>query len=220
MEQEKVKKNSKHFNNNIAHVQYAIKQSKMENSDSKAAETAKHIAGKLNMFKVTKNVASQIKTLSTALASKPVVSNKNNNKVTHPNSFIELSEKSNHPKSFKLLNKKKDSNFRFLEGKRSMKSRKGSIGDQIKAGAHKGWEKAKAEGKTNEAKVTAKKRIIDADASARFAEVAKDHLHNLAQAMSFLEVRENPNKALADSKGLDAQLKKINAMPALVAIIL
>merc|ERR1712054_693105 len=72
--------------------------------------------------------------------------------------------------------------------------------------------KAKAEGKTNEAKVTAKKRIIDADASARFAEVAKDHLHNLAQAMSFLEVRENPNKALADSKGLDAQLKKINAM--------
>ena len=147
MEQEKVKKNSKHFNNNIAHVQYAIKQSKMENSDSKAAETAKHIAGKLNMFKVTKNVASQIKTLSTALASKSVVSNKNNNKVTHPNSFIELSEKSNHPKSFKLLNKKKDSNFRFLEGKRSMKSRKGSIGDQIKAGAHKGWEKAKAEGK-------------------------------------------------------------------------
>jgi hypothetical protein len=72
--------------------------------------------------------------------------------------------------------------------------------------------KAKAEGKTNEAKVTAKKRIINADASARFAEVAKDHLHNLAQATSFLEVRENPNKALADSEGLDAQLKKINAM--------
>ena len=30
-----------------------------------------------------------------------------------------------------------------------MKSRKGSIGDQIKAGAHKGWEKAKAEAKRN-----------------------------------------------------------------------
>ena len=83
---------------------------------------------------------SKVLAVSYVVPSKSVVSNKNNNKVTHPNSFIELSEKSNHPKSFKLLNKKKDSNFRFLEGKRSMKSRKGSIGDQIKAGAHKGWE--------------------------------------------------------------------------------
>ncbi len=139
MEVEKTKKASKHFNNNVARVQYAIGKSKEETSDKKAASTANNIAGHLNVFKVSKNVASQIKTLSTALASKNAVENKARSK-----SFLEISESSENS-GLNLLTKK--NNLRFLKSRESMKNRKASIGDQIKAGTKKGITKLKEKGK-------------------------------------------------------------------------
>jgi len=134
MQQEKAAKSSKRFNKNVAHLQYAIVQSKEQNSDTKAASEVKKAAGDSKVYKATKTVASQIKTLSTALASKNGL-----------NSFVELQE----GQAGKLSkNSLRSRNLQFLESKRSMRLRKASLGDKIKSGVKKGVEHAKKKAKT------------------------------------------------------------------------
>lgn len=179
MEVEKAKKASKHFNNNVARVQYAIGRSKEESSDRKAASTANTLAGHLNVFKVAKSVASQIKTLSTALASKNTVENKVQSK-----SFLQISSEDTKTGGLNLL--KKRNNLRFLESRESMKNRKASIGDRIKSGAKKGITKLKETGEKELNKLWTKAKC-ELALKAPFGlekELAKKHCPNLKNKVS------------------------------------
>ena len=113
MQQEKAAKSSKHFNKNVAHLQHVIVHSKEQNSDKKAASEVKKAAGNSQVYKTTKNVASQIKTLSAALTSKNAL-----------NSFVELQE----GQAGKLrTNSLRSRNTQFLKSKQSMRLRKASL---------------------------------------------------------------------------------------------
>ena len=72
--------------------------------------------------------------------------------------------------------------------------------------------KATAKGRTVASKDAAALGDVNANAAARMSEVQHDAMNAAVQATEFLETGVDPNKALADSKGLNDQLKKLDAL--------
>ena len=72
--------------------------------------------------------------------------------------------------------------------------------------------KATAKGRTVASKDAAALGDVNANAAAGMSEVQHDAMNAAVQATEFLETGVDPNKALADSKGLNDQLKKLDAL--------